>query len=93
MTPLRLYQSGEYDADGEVVLEADGRFSTERGGYVTGGRRYGTLASRQARDLEAGHALGGAVRSRLEVGGRVLEWAGPPPTDALRALTSALARL
>ena len=102
MTPLRLTQTGEYDAAFEVVLEADGRFSIERGGYVTGGRHYGTLAPGRVRalerlvaavDLEGEHVLEGAVRSRLEVRGRVLEWAGPPPTPALRALASALARL
>ena len=102
MTPLRLTQTGEYDAAFEVVLEADGQFSIERVGYVTAGRRFGTLTARQARglevlaatvDLEGEYILEGAVRSRLEVGGHVLEWAGPPPTPALRALTTALARL
>ncbi len=102
MTPLRLHQSGEYDADFEVVLEADGRFSIERGGYVTGGRRYGMLTSRQQRtirrlvaavDLEGEHPSEGSVQSVLEVGPATVRWSGPPPTAELKALVSALIQL
>ncbi|MGB3543869.1 hypothetical protein [Rubrivirga sp.] len=102
MTPLRLWQSGEYDADFEVVLEADGRFSVERGSYVTGGRRYGTLTSRQqadlerliaAVDLEAEYPVVETSRSVLEVGDEAVTWSGAPPVAGLRALMEALVRL
>ena len=101
-TALRLWPSGEYDADLEVVLEADGRFSIERGGYATAGRRYGTLARAQRADLErrvsavdlgAEHAVAGSARTVLEVGGARVAWAGPPPSAELRALVGALVRL
>lgn len=102
MTPIALRQLGEYDADFEVVVEADGRFSVERGSYVTGGRRTGRITSRQRRalgrlaeavDTDARHEEDGAVRSALRIGDAEVQWAGPPPTGALAALVRALVTL
>lgn len=102
MPPLRLRQSGEYDAASEVAVDADGRWSAEHGGYVTAGRREGVLTGRQRRalarlaaavDLGARHPARGAVVTTLSVGGRSVAWAGAPPTAALAALVGALARL
>lgn len=102
MTPLSLRQSGEYDAASEVTVDAAGRYTVEHGGYVTAGRRSGTLAGRDRRrlgalaeavDLDARHPDAGAVVTTLTVGGRSVSWAGAPPTPALAALVGALARL
>lgn len=102
MTPLALRQWGEYDADFEAVVEADGRFSVERGSYVTGGRRFGRLSPRQQRalarlaaavDTGAQRGEAGAVRSRLQIGDAEVRWAGPPPTEPLAALVRALVTL
>ena len=100
--PLALRQSGEYDADFEATVDADGRYAVERGGYATAGRRVGQLTPRQHRrlgrlaeavDLEGEHPAGGAYRSRLRVGDAEVAWGGPPPTAPLAALVNALAAL
>ena len=51
-------------------------------------------ASFEAVDLDTRHPIPdpGAFVTTLEVGDRTVAWWGPPPTDALRALASALAR-
>ena len=102
MRPLRLSQSGEYDAASEVTVDADGRFRAEHGGYVTAGRREGVLTARQRRalarlaeavDVAARHPAEGAVVTTLEVDSRSVAWSGAPPTAALAALVGALVRL
>ena len=102
MTPLHLRQSGEYDADFEVSVAADGRFWVEGGGYVTRGRREGRLSRRERRAVDRltgavvqRGALGAeaAFRTVLQIDGAEVAWSGPPPTEPLRALAGALARL
>ena len=102
MTPLLLRQTGEYDVAYEVDVDPVGAFSIERGGYATGGRREGWLSMREAAaisrlaaavDTEQSHPTEGAVVTRLWIGADEVAWAGPPPTDALKALTNALAAL
>lgn len=102
MTPLRLRQSGEYDADSEITVDADGRFSVEHGGYVTAGRRYGQATARQQRqlgrlaaavDTSGRWETAGAMTTWLQIGDDETEWAGAPPTPEIAALLGALLRL
>ena len=102
---LHLRQSGEYDADFEAEVDADGLWRTEGGSYVTRGVREGRLAPAsharllalaEAVDWDAEHAVPEGARgftSALTLGRRTLRWWGPPPTEPLRALTRALAAL
>ena len=101
--PLVYRQTGSYDADTEVRVEADGAFTVERGGYVTAGRRAGRLG---ARDLGRLAALAEAVEGRdwgapegaegfrrtLHLGRRHARWWGPVADvdAALAALVRAL---
>ena len=48
---------------------------------------------REQRHSEQSHPTEGAVVTRLWIGADEVAWAGPPPTDALKALTNALAAL
>ncbi|WP_412061261.1 hypothetical protein [Rubrivirga sp. IMCC45206] len=102
MTQLALRQSGEYDAQSEVAVDAEGCYTAEHGGYVTGGRRSGRLTACDRRaldrlaaavDLDARPPAQGAVVTTLVIGGRSVSWAGAPPTPALAALVGALVRL
>lgn len=102
MRALRLHQSGEYDAASETAVAADGRYTAEHGGYVTGDRRSGQLSTRHRRsldvliravDLGATHPAQGAVVTTLTIGDRSVAWAGAPPTAPLAALVNALVRL
>ncbi len=102
MTPISLRQTGEYDSDAEITVDAAGRFSVELGGYVTAGRRTGTLTRRQQRtltrrtdavDLGASHPAESGIQSVLRVGDAEVRWGGPPPTPALAALAGALVAL
>ncbi|MEM1057153.1 MAG: hypothetical protein AAGI52_16665 [Bacteroidota bacterium] len=102
---LHLRQSGEYDATFEARLAPDGAYRVEGGSYVTRGVREGVLTRAEAArlaalvdaaDLSAEHPIPDGApgfTSELTVGERRLRWWGPPPTDALRALTGALAAL
>ena len=103
MTPIRYGQTGAYDADAEVRIEADGSFEVEGGSYVTRGRRAGRLTRRQQgeiarlaaavepRDWGVPEAAEGFVH-HLDVGGRRSRWWGPAAdVDArLAALVAAL---
>jgi hypothetical protein len=100
---LHLRQTGEYDADFEATVDANGLWRTEGGSYVTRGVREGRLAPEaharlltlaEAVDWDAEHAVpegAGGFTSTLAVGSRTVRWWGPPPTPALQALATALA--
>lgn len=103
LPPLSLRQLGQYDAAFEATVEPDGAWRTDGGSYVTRSaqgvlsrrahRELATLA--QAIDLGVHHPQPDAegFTSELAIGDRVLAWWGPPPTDALRTLVNAFARL
>ncbi|OZC01688.1 hypothetical protein [Rubricoccus marinus] len=105
MTPIRLRQLGQYDASFEASVDADGIWRVDGGSYVTRGVREGRLSSAEhaaigalaaAVAMRETHAIPEDARgftSTLDVGGDTLEWWGPPPTPALRALANALAGL
>ena len=104
MPRITLRQLGQYDASFEAIVEPDGRWQAEGGSYITHGRRSGRL-SRSAYlelvslatgvDLEIPHPIPTAEGfvTELKIGTRSTRWWGPPPTEALRSLSNALASL
>ncbi|MEO0559464.1 MAG: hypothetical protein AAF170_14910 [Bacteroidota bacterium] len=101
---ITLRQLGHYDASFEAHVEPDGHWHIDSGTYVTHGQRNGQLAPSNHRELAR---LASRIHmtdryplpdadgfiSELVIGESTLRWWGPPPTEALRAFTNALARL
>ncbi|GAB5536297.1 MAG: hypothetical protein Rubg2KO_25460 [Rubricoccaceae bacterium] len=101
---IALRQLGQYDAAFEARVDPAGYWHIEGGSYVTRGRQEGQLSPPHHRelarlasrvDMDAPHPMpttNGFI-SELTIGDHTTRWWGPPPTEALRALANALARL
>ena len=104
--PLLYRQTGAYDSDFQVRVEAGGAVTVEGGGYVTRGRRAGRLGRRdlarlrrlaapvEARDWGAPDGTDGFTNT-LALGSRSVTWWGPAADvdPHLAALVRALGTL
>ena len=75
--PILYQQTGTYDADFQVRVEADGVLTVEGGSYITRGRRAGRLGPR---DLARLRRLAAAVEAR--------EWGAPMAPRGSRTRSS-----